>query len=108
MLEMWKLLPIIMHILVACGNPAEEELHLTEFFAWLSAPTISHLKMGIIAWLIRAKTESLAIMLESVQLLPERLLCTLQNVGDLLLKTYWSCSHAYPWICIPQVSATST
>lgn len=61
MREMWKFLPLIMHILVACGYPAEEELHLKEFFAWLSAPTIGHLKMGIIARLITAEMESLAI-----------------------------------------------
>lgn len=66
MLEMWKLLPSLMHILVVCGNPAGEELHLKEFFTWLSAPTVSHLKMGMIAQLIRAQTESLAIVLESV------------------------------------------
>lgn len=53
---MWKLLPIIMHILVACDNSAEEELHLEEFFIWLSVPTTDHLKMDIIAWLITAKT----------------------------------------------------
>lgn len=58
MLEKWKLLSSIMQILVVCGTPGEEELHLKEFFTWLSVPTISHLKMGMTAWLIRAQTES--------------------------------------------------
>lgn len=105
---MWKLLPTIIPLLVACGKPAEEELHLKEFFTWLSAPTISHLEMGITAWLVRAQTESLALVLESVRLPPEKSLCVLQAVGHLLLKTHWPCSRAQPWICIPQVSATST
>jgi len=69
-----------MHILVACGNPGEEEPHLKEFFACLSAPTIGHLKKGIITWLITAKTESLAIVLEAVRLLTEWLLGALQTV----------------------------
>lgn len=98
------LLPIIMHIL----EYAEEELHLKEFSAWLSAPTISHLKMCVIAQLVRAKTESLAIVPQSVQLMPEWLFCALQTVGDLLLKIHWPCSHAYSWIWIPQVSVRST
>lgn len=105
MLETWKLLPIIMHILVAYGNPAEEELHLKEFFAWLSAPTVGHLKMDIIAWLITVQTESLATVLESVRLLLEWLVCVLQAAGDLGLKTH--CSHAYIWICIPPATVTS-
>lgn len=108
MLETWKLLPIIMRILVAYGNPAEEEVHLKEFFAWLSAPIIGHLKMGIIAWLITAQNESLAIVLESVRLLLEWLVCVLQALGDLRLKTHWPRSHAYTWICIPPATATST
>lgn len=58
MLETWKLLPSLMHILVVCGTPAEEELYLKEFFTSLPVPTISHLKMGMIAWLVRGQTES--------------------------------------------------
>lgn len=64
MLEVWKLSPTIIPLLVACGKPAEEGLHLKEFFTWLSAPTISHLEMGVTAWLVRAQTKSPA--LESV------------------------------------------
>lgn len=86
MLEMWKLLPSILHILVACGTPAEEELHLKEFFIWLSVPTISHLKMDMTAWLITAQTESNSARISMIT--AASLLCALQIVDDLLLQTH--------------------